>query len=127
NWCLDHAIGRGADRFWILDDNIWAVQRRYQGRRILCDSGLAFRAIEDFVDRYENIAIAGLNYEMFAPNGQLFPPYVANVHVYSCTLLNTRCGIRWRLFYNDDTDICLQALSAGWCTVLTNSFLIKKV
>ena len=29
--------------------------------------------------------------------------------------------------YNEDTDLCLQVLSGGWCTVLMNAFLIDKM
>jgi hypothetical protein len=33
---------------------------------------------------------------------------------------------RWRAAYNDDTDICLQVLADGWCTVLLNAFSVRK-
>ena len=35
--------------------------------------------------------------------------------------------IRWRGRYNEDTDLCLQALSLGYCTVNFNAFLIEKM
>ena len=127
NWVLDDAKAEGHARFWILDDNIYDVKRRYQGKRIPCNSAVAFAAVEDFVDRYENVAIAGLGYEMFAPNGLSLPPYLLNTHVYSCTLFNCAVPIRWRSALNDDTDLCLQALALGWCTVNVQAFLIKKV
>jgi hypothetical protein len=47
--------------------------------------------------------------------------------VYSCTLVNTAIPHRWRSFLNDDTDLCLQVLSGGWCTVAFNAFLQQKV
>lgn len=127
NWCFGDALSKGVSRFWILDDNIWCIKRRQEGRRIPCNSDLAFTCIEDFVDRYENVAIAGLNYEMFAPNGCLLPPFRVNVHVYSCTLVNTAIPYRWRSQLNDDTDLCLQVLSGGWCTVAVNAFVQFKV
>jgi hypothetical protein len=127
NWCFDDALERGAARFWILDDNIYHIKRRQAGRRIPCNSDLAFRCIEDFVDRYENVGLAGLNYEMFAPNGHEIPPFFVNTHVYSCTLVNTSLPYRWRSYLNDDTDLCLQVLSGGWCTVVTNAFIQTKV
>ena len=74
-----------------------------------------------------NIGIAGLNYEMFVPvETTRQPPLVFNVHVYSCTLISHAMPCRWRCLYNDDTDLCLQALAAGWCTVLMNVFVAKK-
>lgn len=54
-------------------------------------------------------------------------PFVTNVHVYSATLVNNRMPYKWRLLYNDDTDICLQVLDNGMCTVLFNAFLVKKI
>jgi len=127
NWVWEDAKAAGHARHWILDDNIYSVKRRYQGKRIPCDSNAAFAAVEDFVDRYENVAIAGLNYEMFTPNGKAFPPFLTNVHVYSCLLIRNDLPHRWRGRYNEDTDLCLQVLSSGWCTVLVNAFIIHKV
>jgi hypothetical protein len=46
--------------------------------------------------------------------------------VYSCSLINNAIPQRWRLLFNDDTDICLQVLAAGWCTILMNAFLCHK-
>jgi len=77
------------------------------------------------VDRYENVALAGLNYEFFAI-GEELPPFYLNGRVYSCTLVLNRIPHRWRIRYNDDTDICLQVLADGWCTVLMNAFVTQK-
>ena len=124
NWIKDHATAEGHERHWQLDDNIKQIYRWYGGKRIRCKSGPAFAAIEDFVDRYENVAIAGMNYTMFAvANLQAFN---ANCHVYSCTLVLNSIPHRWRGRYNEDTDICLQVLADGWCTVLVNAFLADK-
>lgn len=125
NFIRDHAESTGAARHWQLDDNIRHIRRWYRGRRIPCAAGPALRAVDDLADRYENVAIAGLNYTMFAVRGQ--PPVVRNVHVYSCTQVNHAWPGRWRLVYNDDTDLCLQALADGWCTLLVNAFLAYKV
>ena len=127
NWVFDDALAAGAARFWILDDNILRLKRRVDGRRIPCNSDLALACVEDFVDRYENVGLAGLSYEMFVPNGKEIPPFFVNTHVYSCTLVNTAIPYRWRSYLNDDTDLCLQVLSGGWCTVATNAFIQFKV
>lgn len=127
NWVWEHAKASGAERHWILDDNIRCLHRRYKARRIRCESGVALRVCEDFVDRYENIAVAGLDYTMFIMNGQRHPPFSLNVHVYSCLLIRNDLPHRWRGRYNEDTDLCLQVLSDGWCTVLFNAFLADKM
>jgi hypothetical protein len=41
-------------------------------------------------------------------------------------LIRTDLKQRWRGKYNEDTDLCLQVLSAGLCTVLFNVFLCWK-
>jgi hypothetical protein len=128
NWLWEHAKSIGAERHWCIDDNIWGFVRMYKDRRIPCESGLALRVCEDFTDRYENVAISGLNYRFFGGVPGL-PPFFKNVHVYSCILINTNLPetIRWRGRYNEDTDLCLQALATGeWCTILLNAYLANK-
>jgi len=126
NWIKDHATASGAERHWQIDDNIRGFRRLYKGQRIPCDSGVALRVCEDFADRYENVALAGLNYQMFVTGLKGQPPFVTNVHVYSCTLILNALPNRFRGFYNEDVDICLQVLTEGWCTVLLNAFMADK-
>jgi hypothetical protein len=46
--------------------------------------------------------------------------------VYSCTLFLNSLPHRWRTPLNDDTDINLQVLASGWCTILVNCFSVQK-
>ncbi len=127
NWIKEHATAKGHKRHWQLDDNIRAIFRRYRGLPMYCPAGVALAAAEDFVDRYENIAIAGFNYEMFSINNRTRTKvFNLNAHVYSCSLVLNDIPHRWRLAYNDDVDICLQVLADGWCTILFNVWLIDK-
>jgi len=126
NWVWEHAKSLGAERHWILDDNISGIYRRYRARKVKCDAGVAFRVCEDFINRYENIAIGGMNYFMFAPTKRKLKPFFHNVHVYSCLCIRNDLSFRWRGRYNEDTDLCLQVLATGWCTVLINVFLVDK-
>jgi hypothetical protein len=125
NFCWEHSKKNGHFRHWILDDNIAKMRRLTKGKRLACNSKYAFVATEDFTDRYENIAIAGLNYTFFAITKM--PPFYLNCHVYSTLLIRNDLDYRWRGRYNEDTDLCLQVLSGGWCTVLMNAFLIDKM
>lgn len=125
NFIRDHAEAAGHARHWQLDDNIKEFRRLYRGRRIPCHCGAALRVCEDLSDRFENVGISGLNYQMFVPDDTV-EPFVRNVHVYSCTLVNHAMPYRWRLVYNDDTDLCLQALVGGWCTIAVNAFMANK-
>lgn len=125
NWIWEHARALGAERHWCLDDNIRAVQRWHDGHRNACDSFVAFREVEEFVDRYTNIGLAGMNYVMFASGTQ--PPFLLNTRVYSCLLIRNDLPVRWRGSMNSDTDLSLQVLSLGECTVLFNAFLVEKI
>ena len=126
NWCWDHSISIGAEKHWVLDDNIADFYRLQKNKRVRVESGAIFRAAEDFVDRYENVPIAGFQYRFFiAPNSK-YPPYVKNTRIYSTLLIDNKCKHRWRGRYNEDTDICLQVLKDGDCTIQFNSFLQGK-
>ena len=126
NWCWDHSISIGAEKHWVLDDNIADFYRLQKNKRVRVESGAIFRAAEDFVDRYENVPIAGFQYRFFiAPNSK-YPPYVKNTRIYSTLLIDNTCKHRWRGRYNEDTDICLQVLKDGDCTIQFNAFLQGK-
>lgn len=125
NWLWEHAVEQGAERHWCLDDNIRGVSRNYGGRRFRCPAGPALAAVEDFADRYENVAIAGMHHSCFGLPAN--PAFFHNCHVYCCLLIRSDLPNRWRGRYNEDTDLCLQVLADGLCTVSTNAFLIRKV
>lgn len=124
NWIWEHAKESGAAWHWILDDNIIETRRLYAGERIPCDSGPAFRAVEEFTDRYDNVGISGMNYQMFVTS--VSPAYRINCHVYSCLLIRNDLPHRWRLRYNEDTDLCLQVLADGLCTIQVSAFMVGK-
>lgn len=127
NFCWDHSIKNGHGWHWVLDDNSENFYRYWRGRRIKCRTGEAFRSCEEFVDRYENIAIAGMNYRGFLVNFGLYPPYVTNTRIYSFLLIRNDIPYRWRGRYNEDTDLSLRALKDNWCTVQFNAFLAGKL
>ena len=132
NFVWEHAKEAGHKRHWILDDNIRNIWHMHKGKRIPVMSGIAFKTIEDFTERYENIAIAGMNYYAFVgmgasgANGNM-PPFYLNTHVYSCLLILNELPYRWRGRYNEDTDLCLQVLANNWCTISFNSFMQLKL
>jgi hypothetical protein len=127
NWIRDHAESLAVARHWQLDDNMRGWRRMWKGKRIPCHGGWALRVVEDFSDRYENVALSGPNYQMFVSPTTVKSPAYLNTHVYSCTLVNHAMPYRWRGPYNDDTDICLQALAGGWCTLLVNVVMVSKL
>lgn len=126
NFAWQHSIEMGAKRHWVMDDNIASFNRL--NRNLMCkvSSGTIFRASEDFVDRYENVAIAGFNYDFFAKAKEQIPPFVLNTRIYSLLLIKNDLPFRWRGRYNEDTDLSLRVLKAGMCTVQFNAFLQEK-
>lgn len=126
NWAWDHSISIGAKSHWVLDDNISDFYRLHRNIRIRFESGAGFRAMEDFVDRYENIPVAGPQYRFFIAPDQKYPAFVTNTRIYSTLLIRNDCKHRWRGRYNEDTDLCLRVLKGGECTVQFNAFLQGK-
>lgn len=124
NWVWEHS--KNKKWHWILDDNIESVERFNKNMKIKCKTGAPFSIIEKFVERYINIAQAGMNYALFCPSAEARPPLRFNTRIYSCILIRNDIPYRWRGKYNEDTDLSLRVLKDGWCTVLFNAFLIGK-
>jgi TET-Associated Glycosyltransferase len=127
NFIWEHAISEGAAWHWVMDDNIQLFARLHHNERIPVGDGTCFHAMEDFVLRYTNIGMAGPQYWMFAKSRMAWKPFVLNTRVYSCNLIRNDLPMRWRGRYNEDTDLSLRMLKAGWVTVLFNAFLQYKV
>ena len=110
-----------------MDDNIASFNRL--NRNLMCKvtSGTILKAAEDFVDRYKNVYLAGLNYDFFAKAKEPLPPFVKNTRIYSILLIQNNIPYRWRGRYNEDTDLSLRVLKAGLCTIQFNAFLQGKV
>ena len=126
NFCWEHSLSMGFIRHWVMDDNIASFNRLNRNLMVKVTSGAIFRAAEDFVDRYDNVAIAGFNYDFFAKAKEPLPAFVMNTRIYSCLLIDNSLPIRWRGRYNEDTDLSLRVLKDGLCTVQFNAFLQEK-
>jgi len=127
NWVWEHSVSEGHNRHWILDDNILRFHRLHKNKKYATTNGATFLAIEDWADRYLNVALAGMQYELFAPAKQKAPPIIFNTRIYSCILVQNNIPYRWRGRYNEDTDLSLRILKDGWVTALFNAFLAKKM
>lgn len=126
NWVWEHSISEGHSRHWILDDNIRAFYRLNRNYKYYCLDGTTFYIAEDFIERYTNFALAGFQYEMFAPRKSKHNPFILNTRIYSCILIDNGLDMRWRGRYNEDTDLSLRVLKKGLCTVLFMAFLAEK-
>ena len=126
NWVWEHSIEQGAERHWILDDNLQGFYRLNWNLKTPVADGTVFRCAEDFTDRYTNVGISGFHYFMFASRKSKLPPYILNTRVYSCILLRNDLPFRWRGRYNEDTDLSLRILKSGRCSILFLAFLACK-
>ena len=129
NWVWEHSIAEGHSRHWILDDNISAFYRCFNSQRIKVNDETPFRECEQYTDKYENVALSGMQYTGFALHGGMMGkpiPFILNTRVYSCILIQNGISFRWRGRYNEDTDLSLQVLKAGYCTILFYAFVCAK-
>jgi hypothetical protein len=128
NWIWDYVQNElKTPYFWTMDDNIWRFFRLHKNIKYRCKSGTFLYIIEDFVERFTNLYVAGMHYDFFVPRKIKRPPLLANTRVYSNMLIKTDIPYRNVTFYNDDTDLCLRILKDGFCTVLFNAFCCKKI
>ena len=133
NWIWDHAAASGVKKFWTFDDNIQGLYRLNRNAKIQSNSGVFLRIMEDWAERYKNLPVIGMQYELFAPRRGKHPALALNTRVYSNMLIETDYReedgrpFRNEGFYNDDTDICLRVLKRGHCTALFYAFLINKL
>lgn len=127
NFCIDHSKANGFKRHWVMDDNLDAFHYLTDNEKLEVETPNTICACEDFVDRYSNIPVAGMNYYSFCKKTDPVPPVKFNTRIYSCLLIDNESGYRWRGRYNEDTDLSLRVLKDGFCTVQFNAFLCGKV
>jgi hypothetical protein len=126
NACWEDSIEKGYKRHWVLDDNIQDFYRLHSNTRYRVKTPTYFTIMEDFVDRYKNVRLAGPRYRFFCASDQKYPAFVKNTHIMSCILIDNSLDIRWRSKYNEDIDLSLRVLKDGDCTILFNAFLQGK-
>jgi len=128
NFVWDHAQNvLKSEWHWVMDDNIDGFARLTDNLKTFVADGTMFRCMEDFCERYENVAMGGPNYWMFAKRKQKIPPFIFNTRIYSCNLIRNDVPYRWRGRYNEDTDLSIRMMRDGFVTVQFNAFLQNKL
>ena len=127
NFCIDHSKQNGFKRHWVMDDNLDAFHYLTDNTKYEVETGATLAAAEDFVDRFTNVPVSGLNYYSFCKKTDSVAPFILNTRIYSCLLIENDSGYRWRGRYNEDTDLSLRVLKDGLCTIQFNAFLCGKV
>jgi hypothetical protein len=128
NFVWEHSISINAEKHWILDDNIHNYKRINQGKKIIIKSPLIFKIVEDYVDRFSNIKMSGHNYSFFVASSQSPHPVIKNTRVFSSILLSNDIypKFAWRGRYNEDIDLSIRILKAGYATLLFNTLTANK-
>jgi hypothetical protein len=126
NYAWAHSESNGFSHHWVMDDNIESIERFNNNMKIKCSNGKPFYIMENYVLRFENIMLAGPGYSIFCPYSEHRPPLRWNTRIYSCLLINNKCSHKWRGRYNEYTDLSLNVLKDGFCTLEFNVFLQGK-
>ena len=129
NCAWEHAKANGHEFYWCMDDNIQGFYRVHKNMKLKMLDGSFFRFMEEWVNRYTNVNMAGPHYYMFVPvtSTKVHPPLILNSRIYSCNLIKTNQPFRWRGRYNEDTILSLDILKAGFCTALFCGFVQNKM
>lgn len=127
NFAWHHSMEKGHQWHWVMDDNIRRFCRLNNNKLVSIYDGAFFKAMEDFTQRFTNVAMAGPNYFMFVPRKAKIKPFVTNTRIFSCNLIKNDIPFRWRGRYNEDAILSLDILKAGLCTIQFNAFLQQKM
>ena len=127
NFAWDIALKEGAAWHWVMDDNIREFYYGHANEQIRICDGALLRFAEDFTAQYQNVLIAGPQYEMFVPRKERTYPFQVNARIYSCSLIRNDSPFRWRGRYNEDTIMTLDVLTGGYMTIHFRFLLQKKI
>jgi hypothetical protein len=125
NWIKEHATKAGHKRHWQLDDDVQQLLIIKKGKRVKASCNYVLSNCEAFVDRYSNVAAAGLkNSQPFGYN--INAPYKKNQMVYQVMLILNDLPFLWRGNYGcEDVDFSLQLLINNWCTIVFQMFQLE--
>lgn len=127
NYAYQHAIDSGFTAHWCIDDNIKGFFRRNNGTILPFENtGFPLFFVEEYLKKYDNVYQGGIQYRHLGfPMGHR-TPIILNSRIYSCILNKHIDGFRWRGKYNEDTDLSIRLLKAGYATMTFQNILCGK-
>ena len=129
NMAWDIAVSEGAGWHWVLDDNLRNQLYRYgqDGFTVVRDGTRWFQELEALITSFSNVVMGGPHCESFVSHRHAnVRRFVINSRIYSFNLIKNDLPFRWRGRWNEDTILSLDILKAGFATVLSREFLMKK-
>jgi hypothetical protein len=125
NWAWNDSLAHGDRAHWLCDDNICHFYKLIDHEKICARDASFFTEMED-MSAYPTVAFAGPHNRGFVVQTDKHYAWTMDTRIYSTTLVNNSVPFRWRGTLDEDTDLMLRALKAGWRTMLFNSHLMDK-
>lgn len=122
NLAKHHAASLGAKFHWQMDDDIADVEECLNRKSVTKDTESILTAMENFVDSYTNVVMAGMDTSVF---GRLAPEYRFNQQVGGCFLQRSDLPFDYAPNTMESFDYNLQVLSAGFCTVRFGRYMFR--
>ena len=124
NWIIEYSKSLWDKYHWQFDDDVIDIKIREQDKNISINPYLILEQIEDYVDKYNNIAVAWLRDITYAWSQKDILSF--NKLVTSTFLVNNAVDVRFQNNVIWMNDWCLQVLLKWYCTVLFNRLIHHK-
>jgi hypothetical protein len=121
NWIKNFSKEKGEQYHWQFDDDITSVSTYTNRKKTKQSPKYILNLMEQFNDKYVNIAISALSSDVFAFAKS--KPFGINKMCCSCILIRSDLPYQWRCKLGHDADMSIQVLKGGWCTVEMNAFV----
>lgn len=126
NYMIEYFKEKGYKYFWMLDDNIKSYRRFHNGKKKDITSPVIFTSIENYIDNYDNVGLAGHNFNPFVVEGTERPVLIKNSKIYSSFLIRTDTEIRFNHRHQEDNFISIDYIEKGYCNLCFNHILYDK-
>jgi hypothetical protein len=116
NFIKSHSMKLKQPFHWQMDDDILGFVARPQGQKSFPVAPIdAIKQVENLMEKYDNIGIAGPNQNSWPPSGGL----MFNAMPVQAVLINNQVRANYRnLILMGDFDFVLQVLREGWCSAM---------
>jgi len=120
-----YSTEKGEKYHWQIDDNIKGFRVRSNNKNVVSTAKYNLIRVENYINQYDNIGIAGLRHIAFAFAQK--DDYTYNQQCPSCCLFNNDIKSYWREDVIEDTDFSLQVLTEGFSTIIFNRLVMDKM
>ncbi len=120
NFVHHYNIDKEESAYWILDDNINDYYWVDNNERYKVRDAFAFKFVEDLMNNYDNVYLAGHQYKMFCPPTDYRNVIHQNGRVFSSILIRTDTpSLNDEADIWNDNDLSIRILEKGLPTILS--------